>query len=113
MLGDWNTQNAKLNFYEGVIWYKKEFILSAAMERRYILHLGAANYKAEVYLNGDSIGVHERGFTSFQFDITEKVITRRRSRSVLSKVKLLLITKKNNETCSVQDETARGKDSGV
>src|SRR5207253_9070479 len=36
-------------------------------------HFGAANYQADVYLNGEALGRHEGGFTPFDFEITGRV----------------------------------------
>lgn len=71
--GDWNTQDEKLFFYEGTVWYHKNFNLSKHKQKRYVLHFGAVNYEAIVYVNGTRIGSHEGGFTPFQFDVTDHV----------------------------------------
>lgn len=71
--GDWNTQSDELFFYEGTIWYRKDFEFTKEPGRKTFLYFGAANYKAIVYLNGEEIGTHEGGFTPFNFDVTEKI----------------------------------------
>ena len=72
--GDWNSQNEKLFYYEGTIWYKRSFDYQLAnVTNRLFLYFGAINYKAEVYLNGHKLGVHEGGFTPFNFEITSIV----------------------------------------
>lgn len=68
--GDWNSQNDRLFLYEGSIWYHKDFKVNKKKQKRYLLHFGAVNYEAIVYLNGEKIGKHEGGFTSFQFDVS-------------------------------------------
>lgn len=71
--GDWNSQNEKLEFYEGTIWYKRDFIINLNADKRYFVHFGAVNYEANIYLNGQKIGSHIGGFTPFQFEITDKL----------------------------------------
>lgn len=71
--GDWNTQSDKLFFYEGSIWYKKDFNFEVKKGEKLFLYFGAVNYFTNVYLNGEEIGTHEGGFTPFSFDITDKV----------------------------------------
>ena len=71
--GDWNTQRDELFFYEGSIWYKKDFNYKPKAGTRVYLYFGAVNYLAYVYLNGEKLGMHEGGFTPFYFDITDKV----------------------------------------
>ena len=71
--GDWNTQADRFFFYEGIIWYKKDFTYEKKSDSRLYLYFGAANYIANVYLNGKLLGNHEGGFTPFSFDITDKL----------------------------------------
>ena len=71
--GDWNTQKEKLFLYEGTIWYKKDFDYNLEKGRKLFVYIGAANYKAVVYLNGTKLGEHEGGFTPFNFEITNLV----------------------------------------
>jgi len=71
--GDWNTQAERLLFYEGTIWYKKSFDYQRNQNTRLFVYFGAANYLADVYLNGEKIGRHEGGFTPFNFEITNLV----------------------------------------
>ena len=69
--GDWNSQDEKLLYYEGTIWYKKSFDYQKSDKtNRIFLYFGAVNYKAEVYLNGHKLGIHEGGFTPFNYEIT-------------------------------------------
>jgi len=71
--GDWNTQSEQLFFYEGTIWYKKSFDYQRRPNTRLFVYFGAANYQADVYLNGQKIGQHTGGFTPFNFEITNLI----------------------------------------
>jgi beta-glucuronidase len=71
--GDWNTQKERLLLYEGTIWYKKAFDYKKKPNARVFVYFGAANYLADVYLNGEKLGRHEGGFTPFNFEITNLI----------------------------------------
>jgi beta-glucuronidase len=71
--GDWNTQRESLLFYEGSVWYKLSFSYTKAPKTRVFVHFGAANYLANVYLNGEGLGQHKGAFTPFDFEITDRV----------------------------------------
>jgi beta-glucuronidase len=71
--GDWNTQMEKLYYYEGTVWYKRNFDLEAEKEGSTYLYFGAVHYQAIVYLNGEKIGEHIGGYTPFYFNVTDKL----------------------------------------
>ena len=73
--GDFNTQRPELTWLEGSVWYRKSFEYDAAGRegRRLFVRFGAANYRADVFLNGEKLGSHEGGFTPFQFELTGRV----------------------------------------
>ena len=69
--GDWNSQRESLLYYEGTVWLRRVFDFSPRPgTSRQFIHFGAVNFKAEVYLNGEKLGVHEGGFTPFNFEAT-------------------------------------------
>lgn len=68
---DWNTQDDKLFYYEGSVWYRRTFeYKKKETASRIFLHFGAVNYEADVYLNGKKLGKHIGGFTPFDYEIT-------------------------------------------
>ncbi len=72
--GDWNSQGEKLFYYEGSIWYRRKFdVTKSAPNHRLFVYFGAANYEADVYLNGKKLGKHIGGFTPFAYEITSLV----------------------------------------
>jgi hypothetical protein len=53
------------------VWYRRLFDLPADMEgRRVLLHFGAVDWEARVWVNGTYLGSHRGGYTPFSFDIT-------------------------------------------
>jgi beta-glucuronidase len=68
--GDWNSQEDRLFYYEGTVWYRRKFDYTPAADKRVFVHFGAANYQADVYLNGRKLGRHIGGFTPFAFEVT-------------------------------------------
>lgn len=82
--GDWNSQDDKLFYYEGTVWYRRLFDGAPAAGKRLFIHFGAANYEAIVYLNGRKLGRHAGGFTPFAFEAT--YLVRPGSNSLVVKV---------------------------
>jgi len=73
--GDWNSQDKKLLYYEGTVWYKKSFDYKAPMTPGPVfLYFGAVNYRADVYLNGIKLGMHKGGFTPFNLEIPDTLL---------------------------------------
>ena len=99
--GDWNTQDERLFFYEGTVWFKKSFsmrneelemrnddftggeknslqgnqhssfLIPHSSLNKTLLYFGAVNYDCRVWVNGKEAGHHIGGFTPFNFDVTE------------------------------------------
>ncbi|TMC09144.1 MAG: glycoside hydrolase family 2, partial [Chloroflexi bacterium] len=51
-----------------VVWYRRTF--DAPPAERLLLHLGAVDYRATVWVNGEEVAAHEGGHTPFTADIT-------------------------------------------
>jgi hypothetical protein len=56
---------------EQQLWYQRTFTLPAAWKgQRVLLHFGAVDWHARVFVNGKPAGEHKGGYTPFTFDIT-------------------------------------------
>ena len=55
-------------------WYRKVVTLDYCENERVLLNFEAAYHTTEVFVNGESVGVHRGGYTPFSFDITEKAV---------------------------------------
>lgn len=56
------------------VWYKREIELTKEqLEGHVILHFGAVDYEATIFVNEQKCGTHKGGYVSFSFDITEYV----------------------------------------
>lgn len=81
------------------LWYRREFAVPEGFnEGRVLLHFGAVDQKATVYLNGREMGGHTGGYTPFTLDVT----------AVLQSQNLLTIKVKDDTDVSFH---ARGKQS--
>ena len=52
------------------LWYRRGFAAQPAKGTRLLLHFGAVDWRAEVFVNGKAAGRHEGGYDAFTFDIT-------------------------------------------
>lgn len=53
------------------LWYERTFTVPAKWSgKRVLLHFGAVDWRADIWVNGVSLGRHEGGYTPFCFDIT-------------------------------------------
>lgn len=56
------------------VWYRRAFMLDGKMcEGRVLLHFGAVDYEAKVWVNGKEAGSHRGGYAAFTLDITAYV----------------------------------------
>jgi len=69
--GEWGTQIPELTWYEGTVWFKRDFQLRKQSGKRYFVYFGAANYETHVWVNGKKLGTHIGGFTPFNFEATD------------------------------------------
>ena len=54
------------------VWYRRDLEIPAEQAgKRVLLHFGAVDYDATVYLNGNCAGTHSGGFIGFALDITD------------------------------------------
>ena len=57
---------------EQTLWYRRSFeVPSEWSGERVLLHFGAVDFHASVYVNGELAGEHKGGYTPFSFDITD------------------------------------------
>ena len=53
------------------VWYRRAFTLPGAWHgQRILLHFGAVDWDARVWVNGQDVGAHQGGYDGFRFDIT-------------------------------------------
>ncbi len=57
-----------------VVWYSRKVNVPEAMTARRLLHFGAVDYIADVWLDGQYLGGHEGGYTPFTFDVTDLTV---------------------------------------
>ena len=56
---------------DNALWYERSFKLPAKWkDRDVLLHFGAVDWKAEVWVNGNKVGEHTGGYTPFCFNIS-------------------------------------------
>ena len=56
---------------ENAVWYERQFTVPKKWKgKNVLLHFGAVDWQAEVYVNDVYVGNHKGGFDPFSFDIT-------------------------------------------
>ncbi len=73
--GDWNTQDDRLLYYEGTVWYRRKVAVDPERiaGRRVFLHIGAANHTSRVFLDGEELATHVGGFGPFAVELTGRL----------------------------------------
>ncbi|MDT8759061.1 beta galactosidase jelly roll domain-containing protein [Sphingomonas psychrotolerans] len=70
--GSWIGHAPEMRYYQGLVWYQRTFDAKKPTPgSRVFVRFGAADYSADVFLNGKPLGSHKGGFTPFAFDVTE------------------------------------------
>lgn len=57
------------------LWYRRTFQGSKGRKSRLLLHFGAVDWQAQVFVNGTKVGEHQGGYDPFTFDITDALKT--------------------------------------
>jgi len=66
----WNVM-PEYSEYEGLAWYRRTFTVPAEAKDAHLrLRFEAVFYLARVWLNGQYLGQHEGGYSSFEFDVS-------------------------------------------
>lgn len=71
--GDFNSQDERLFFYQGRVWYYRTFAVEAREGVRRHLWFGGANFTTRVFLNGEPVGRQRGGYVPFSFDVTDRL----------------------------------------
>ena len=53
------------------LWYRRTFRATVSPGNRLLLHFGAVDWDATVFVNGQRLGEHRGGYDPFSFDITD------------------------------------------
>ncbi len=62
---------------EDRLWYRRSFTIPEDWQgQRFLLHFGAVDWEARVWVNGEELGVHRGGYNSFSFDVTNALAGR-------------------------------------
>lgn len=58
------------------LWYQREFTVPSKWKNnKILLHFGAVDWRADVWVNGVKVGHHTGGYTPFSFDITPALVS--------------------------------------
>lgn len=69
-----NTYERRPEYYQDGVWYRRTFTVPDSLRGKFAkLMFYAVNYVADVWLNGNYLGYHEGGYTSFAFDASNAV----------------------------------------
>ncbi len=73
----WNIADVmddKSGYYRGGAHYQNDLDWKAEWQnKRILLHVGAANQEAAIFVNGQKVADHKGGYTAFRVDITDKL----------------------------------------
>lgn len=70
---------------ENILWYKTKFRLPENWNgKNIILHFGAVDWETKVFLNKKFVGIHQGGYDSFSYDITNYLINETEQELIIS-----------------------------
>ena len=60
---------------ENNLWYRRTFTLPKSWKgKRILLHFGAVDWRADIWVNGVKAGSHTGGYTPFSLDVTDALV---------------------------------------
>jgi beta-galactosidase/beta-glucuronidase len=65
-----NLSNIGDTAFHDIVWYARTFESPSLGDERLLLHFGAVDYRAAVWVNGTQVATHEGGHTPFSADVT-------------------------------------------
>ncbi|KRE68867.1 glycoside hydrolase family 2 protein [Paenibacillus sp. Soil750] len=61
-------------YYQGACWYRKSFVVEPTYEgSKLFIEFNGSNSITDVYVNGQHLGQHKGGYSTFRFDMTDVV----------------------------------------
>ncbi|OAB40416.1 glycoside hydrolase family 2 protein [Paenibacillus antarcticus] len=72
----WNAIDGAngFDFYKGACWYRKSFVLDPIVQgNRVFIEFEGSNSITDVYVNGQHLGQHRGGYSTFRFDMTDAI----------------------------------------
>ncbi|RBW70064.1 glycoside hydrolase family 2 protein [Bacillus taeanensis] len=72
----WNAIDGAngFDFYKGACWYRKEFSIDTLEQgNKVFIEFQGSNSVTDVYVNGQHMGQHRGGYSTFRFDISDVV----------------------------------------
>lgn len=60
--------------FHDIVWYQRDFEVERTESQRVLLHFGAVDYEADIYINAHHVCHHIGGHTSFETDITDYLL---------------------------------------
>lgn len=60
--------------FHDIVWYQRDFEVERTESQRVLLHFGAVDYEADIYINAQHVCHHVGGHTSFEADITDHLL---------------------------------------
>lgn len=64
----------KLVGKDNVLWYKTTISLPAKRKGKWLLHFGAVDWQADIFVNGQKLASHRGGYDPFSIDISSALI---------------------------------------
>ncbi|MFR9534114.1 MAG: glycoside hydrolase family 2 TIM barrel-domain containing protein [Rikenellaceae bacterium] len=61
-------------YYRGKGWYRRNINIAKSDDSQVYITFEGANQTLELFINGESVGIHRGGYTAFNFNITDYII---------------------------------------